>query len=89
MNIPVQDIITKVEQQLNEMKSEVARGNERGVQEAAMLIKAYCELLDKESTTVEKPIVPQEPRILPNANVTTPSTSSLNRTKDEGSLLDF
>ncbi|MDE5414638.1 DUF5327 family protein [Alkalihalobacterium chitinilyticum] len=90
MNIPVQNIIAKVEQQLNEMKSEAAEGNERGVQEAAKLIKAYCELvLDKESTATKKTTVSEQPRILPSANVTTPSTSSLNSNKDEGSLLDF
>ncbi|WP_236035096.1 hypothetical protein [Alkalihalobacterium elongatum] len=71
------------------MKLQVAQGNERGVQEAAKLIQAYCELvMDKEGVATEKAKMLPEKKVLPTTSVTT-STSHINSTKDEGSLLDF
>ncbi len=72
------------------MKLEVEQGNERRVQEAAKMIKAYCELLtDKEYSTLEKTNVPQVKRALPSSSVTTTTSTVHHTSKDEGSLLDF
>ncbi|WP_238458049.1 hypothetical protein [Alkalihalobacterium alkalinitrilicum] len=72
------------------MKLEVERGNERRVQEAATMIKAYCELLTvKDTAAVETTMkIAQENYSLPSKAVTTTSTVT-SSAKDEGSLLDF